>query len=377
MAYILKQYDTPLLRFETTRTLSGVSARILWVNEEKKYLLPLDLECNEESLLRWMKRRTIPANRAYVQNFLSKLGLNEKDYLGIIEICKGLSLNDSYWIVDEDFDGSFAKNNLYDNRFSRVLSYIAFTGYGSSVNTSLLSSPEFTTNGMLPKAWRRKDGKIYLYKGGTVGFANSGKEPYSEFYAYQVAQAMGITAVQYGLSKWKDRLCSTCEIFTSKDTSFMPIGRLVTSGGIEAVISYYQALGNEYTSALADMFVFDAIICNTDRHFGNFGFLVDNETNKIVAPAPLFDHGLSLFHYEFDEDMDDLIAKANVLMPATYTSFKKMANRMISGAQRSKLHKLANFKFKKHSKYNLSYRRLEALSRFVAQRASLLLGEQP
>ena len=81
------------------------------------------------------------------------------------------------------------------------------------------SSPEFTTNGMLPKCWRRVSGKVYLYKDGTEGASNTGFEPYSEFYAAQVAQAMGINAIPYNLSKWKGRLCSTCELFTSKDVS--------------------------------------------------------------------------------------------------------------------------------------------------------------
>ena len=44
---------------------------------------------------------------------------------------------------------------------------------------------------------------------------------------------MGLSYVNYGLSKWKGKLCSTCELFTSLDTSFIPIGRLVESGGIE------------------------------------------------------------------------------------------------------------------------------------------------
>ena len=60
------------------------------------------------------------------------------------EDSKGLSLNDVYWVVPEDFDGKFADYNLYDNRFNRILSQIVFTGYGSSVKSSLLSSPEFT-----------------------------------------------------------------------------------------------------------------------------------------------------------------------------------------------------------------------------------------
>ena len=55
-------------------------------------------------------------------------------------------------VVEEGFEGSFSQYNLYENRFGRVLGLIAFTGYGSSVRTSLASCPEFTTNGMLPKA---------------------------------------------------------------------------------------------------------------------------------------------------------------------------------------------------------------------------------
>ena len=39
------------------------------------------------------------------------------------------------------------------------------------------------------------------------------------------------------------------------------------------------------------MMVFDALICNVDRHLNNFGVLVDNRTNKIKCMAPLFDHG--------------------------------------------------------------------------------------
>lgn len=251
MSYILKQYDTDLLRFDMQKDIDGVSAQILSVNEKNRSLLPLDLELSDYGLAKWLKRRTIPSNRAYVQNFLAKLGLNEKDTKGIIDFCKGLSLNDCYWVIEDNFKGKFAENNLYDNRFSNVLSQIAFTGYGSFQKLSLRSSPEFTTNGMLAKCWRRVDGKIILFKSGTEGFANSGNEPYCEYYAYQVASAMGINAGQYGLSKWKGRLCSTCELFTSKEYSFMPIGNIVKVGGIKAVIEYYKSLGDNFYNVLS------------------------------------------------------------------------------------------------------------------------------
>ena len=174
MNYELRHFNTPLVRFSATEDSNTPEIDILWSNEEKNHLLPLDLEFSNEGLSKWLKHRTIPKNRAYVHNFLSKCGLNLNRPINIIRVSKGLSLNDCYWIVEEGFEGTFEKYNLYDNRFSKVLALIAFTGYGSSVRTSLASCPEFTTNGMLPKCWRRSEGIIRLYKGGTSGACNTG-----------------------------------------------------------------------------------------------------------------------------------------------------------------------------------------------------------
>ena len=274
MNYELKHFNTTLVRFSATEDTAAPDINILWVNEECRDLLPLGMELNGSGIAKWLKQRTIPKNRAYVNSFLSKCGLHINRPMNIIRVSKGLSLNDCYWVVEEGFNGTFEKYNLYDNRFSQLLALIAFTGYGSSVRTSLVSCPEFTTNGMLPKCWRRVNGTIRLYKGGTSGASNTGCEPYSEFYAAQIAEAMGINSVSYNLSKWKGELCSVCDLFTSKDYSYLPIGRMVTAGGMEAVREYYQSLGKEYIDALNAMLVFDAVIFNTDRHFGKTRCLI-------------------------------------------------------------------------------------------------------
>ncbi|WP_163535142.1 hypothetical protein [Helicobacter suis] len=41
--------------------------------------------------------------------------------------------------------------------------------------------------------------------------------------------------------------------------------------------------------AFEDLLLFDTLIGNTDRHLGNFGMLIDNNTNEFVRPAPIFD----------------------------------------------------------------------------------------
>lgn len=376
MNYILKQFDKPLLKFSATTDTSEPEIQILWIDEGNRSLLPLDLALTPEGLSRWLRRRTIPKNRAYVHNLLAKCGLNLNRPLSIINICKGLSLNDCYWVVQEDNDDVFEKINLYDNPFSNVLAELAFTGYGSSLRSSLFSSPEFTTNGMLRKCWRRIGGKVYLYKGGTEGASNTGFEPYSEFYAAQIAAAMGVRAIPYGLSRWKGVLCSTCELFTSKEYSYIPVGHLVTKGGMDAVKAYYESLGAEFMAALHEMLVFDAVICNVDRHFGNFGVMVDNRTNTVVSPAPLFDHGNSLFNFAgmdvwtSDVTLEDYI---ETLAPSVYDDFLGTAKSALTPELREKLRHLLTFRFKKHSRYNLPEKRLRMIEKQVQKRARVLL----
>lgn len=377
MIYELRHFDTALMQFSATEDTSSPEIEILWVNEEKRALLPLDMTADSDSISRWLRHRTIPKNRAYVHSFLSKCGLNLNRPMSILSVSKGLSLNDCYWVVEEGFEGSFAEYNLYDNRFSRVLGLIAFTGYGSSVRTSLASCPEFTTNGMLPKCWRRESGSIKLYKGGTCGASNTGNEPYSEYYAAQIAEILDINAIGYGLSKWQGELCSTCELFTSKDYSFIPVGRLVTKGGMKAVREYYVSLGEEFVSALDDMLVLDAVICNVDRHFGNFGFLVDNRTNKIAAPAPLFDHGNSLFNLAGRDTLSSgkaLDEYAETLVPCVYDDFIGTAKNVLSNRHREGLRRLLDFQFKRHSRYNLDKKRLYLIEGQIHKRTKELLG---
>ena len=118
-----------------------------------KNLFPLDLDLTDDGILKWLERRVIPKNRAFVDEILKTLGLSLNNTKGIIDVCKGLSLNDSYWVVPADFNGTFKEFNLYENRFSEVLSLVAYTGVGTA-NQAFTTSPELTTQGMLRKAWR-------------------------------------------------------------------------------------------------------------------------------------------------------------------------------------------------------------------------------
>lgn len=374
-SYSLRLYDDELLTFNLEeKGLEGLKSHIISVNEDNKNLFPLDLELTDDGIIKWLERRVIPKNRAFVDEILKTLGLSLNNTKGIIDVCKGLSLNDSYWVVPSDFNGSFKEYNLYENRFSEVLSLVAYTGVGT-VNQAFTTSPELTTQGMLRKAWRFiEDDGIYLYKGGTEGFANSGNEPYSEYYACQIAKAMGLYAVEYDLENWKGILASKCEIFTDIDTSFIPIGRIVKSGGIKACLDYYENMGEDCAEFLKSMLVCDAVIYNEDRHFGNFGVLRDNKNGMIIGPAPIFDNGLSLFNYAMDNDIKDLENYAKTRSNPYGVSYESICAEVMGTKQKNQLRKLIDFKFTRHPSINLPEERLIAIEKHIQSRVRKLLA---
>lgn len=373
--YSLRLYDTELMKFSMEkRGLSGLVAEILTVNQEQKHLLPLDMEYTNEGIVKWLEKRIIPKNRTFVDEILKTLGLSHNDTQGIIDICKGLSLNDSYWVVPKEFTGKFSQYNLYENRFSEMLALVAYTGAGRSREV-FSTSPELTTNGMLPKAWRfvENDG-ICLYKGGTMGASNSGREPYCEYYASQIAQTMKLNAVQYELENWKGITASKCALFTDINTSYIPIGRIIKTGSIAACLEYYEKMGKNFSEQIHSMLIFDALIYNEDRHFGNFGILRDNHTGEIISPAPIFDNGLSLFCYAGHEDILNLEEYAKTRSNPYHVSFEEVCAEVMGTKQKEQLRRMIGFKFTRHPSINLPEEHLKAIETCLAKRVRKLLS---
>ncbi len=376
--YYLKLYDENLISFNMENKL-GLTISNIKVLSPNKNIFPIKLrdEVNEERLENFIKSRIIPKNRAFVQNILEVVGLNINDKKAIVDVSKGLSLTDSYWIV-QDETLKFADYNLFDNDFSLVLSLVAFTGYSSKIR-ELITSPEFSTNGMLPKAWRRIDGKIYLYKGSTESyhFANTGFEPYSEFYASEIAKRMGIAYVAYDLCHWHHFLASTCELFTNKDISYVQIGDVVSRGGIKAIYEYVKEIGFE--EEFSNMILFDALVMNTDRHFGNFGLLRDNKTGKFTNFAPVFDNGESLLCKALPNVFDDFeefkkyIIRDEVNISYYGVSYNDLVKEFCHKSHIKMLRKLLDFKFTRHSKYNLPVKRLKCLDYMIQSRAKMFI----
>lgn len=380
--YRLMKKNKTLLYFELSWDFLGqISCSIESFSDESKVVLPypLQAELTPSSLLKWLSRRFIPRNRKFVEDIISSLGnYDEPRLIKLLDVTKGLSLTDDYWVLGEYQDLRWEDCNLYDNHFSEVLSEIAFTGYKGKYRV-VSSSPEFTTDGMLPKCWRRINNKVYLFKGGTDGAANAGNEPYAEFYASQVAEAMGIDHVSYDLEVWKGTLCSVCELFTNKDKSY--VSAYDFFGETTTVLDMLRKSKGSMRDSLLDIMVFDMVILNTDRHYGNFGFIVNNSTGKIEKVAPVFDNGMSLLHQALDSDFKDesFLESYFELREVTfayieYNSFD-LVRALIGPTQIERLRKLFNFKFRKHSKYNWSDKRLGFLEGIIRNNARNLVSK--
>ena len=109
--YILKNKDREVLCFETaekSERLDNLSTHFTYIANVKiidNHLLPYDFVRQEnnslmDNLKEWINKRKVPKNRAFVNNILATLEMNEQNNLmAYIDISLGLSLNDSYWII--------------------------------------------------------------------------------------------------------------------------------------------------------------------------------------------------------------------------------------------------------------------------------------
>ncbi|WP_080797037.1 HipA domain-containing protein [Arabiibacter massiliensis] len=393
--YELRLFDQVLIVFRMSRGEYGdLSVEVLSTDSSANRLLPLSFagEATDERLFEWIRRRRIPKNRAYVDEILKSCGIESDDAKSIIDVSKGLSLNDSYWVVPQGLEGTFAEWNLYENEMSTALQLVAYTGVASDALADGGIPSELTNSGMFPKAWRARGSKRFLYKAGHLfEGANVGKEPYSEYLASQIAYRIGIDAVPYDLALWRGKLCSTCELFCSKDVAFVPFGFAVSSErfknmNLREALAYFAGLGEGELEKFKSMLVFDALICNEDRHMGNYGVLRDGSTGVVQGMAPLFDHNMALFAGAMPDELNvgAMMGKASIGRGAFAPSLDEQAALVIGPVQKQQLERLDGFAFERHSVMDefeegdtrnfFSDERISILNDYVARRAETLLA---
>lgn len=158
--YILQLYDTDLLTFSLSEHgVEGLKAQIHEINQVERSRFPLEMELSDAGLLKRLQRRVIPKNCAQIVEILKTFDLSINDTRGIIDVCKGLSLNDSFWAVPKGFAETFASTTSMKIGSQKSCPWQPTQ---KSVDADFTTSPELTTNGMLSKGWQFIEGGRHL-----------------------------------------------------------------------------------------------------------------------------------------------------------------------------------------------------------------------
>ena len=302
--YLLMNKDNVLLEFHINEDLLNR----LEIISTYSNLLEFS---SEERFQFWLDSRVIPTNRNHIDEVLQSINVKEYSSFDILKINHACSLNDTFWIKEINEKNIWGDElkwkdvSLYRG-FKESLGIISFFGNTSSLG-GRLKTPELTTQGMLGKAWRWIDGTIKLYKKGTSGGCNTGNEPYSEVMASYLLDIVGIPHINYELKNWSIVLCSVCDLYTNESIGYLTMAEYLSNKygsnlkwTYNLVLKEMQDLGLE--KQFKDMLIFDYLILNKDRHFKNFGLLVDNDSRNILGFMPLFDHGYSLGNFALNEE---------------------------------------------------------------------------
>jgi len=301
-----------VLAFSHERSVLGDSYKILSIDAPGQ--LPIDFRGEgldlDAVLSDWVERRTLPVNRHHLDAILGAINLTNR--FDVLCYSHGLSLNDTFWVQEETEVLNFDDINLYDNPFDEALGWIAFTGLPSNISRNL-STPELTTEGVLPKYWQRINTRdILLCKGGTEGYSNAGLEPFAETIAYLVGKRIEFPTIPYHLERRNKKPVSVSHLFTSKEYGLLPASRYfaykapyIRNMSLPLAIDYMTKDLRDI-KPFYDMCFFDYIIENSDRHLNNWGFTVDNKTQRLSGFAPIWDNGMSL-DYERPKDVSSKI----------------------------------------------------------------------
>ena len=268
-------------------------------------------QIDRSELNKWVKGRSIPASRQNLELLFEALDIFNSAALTFESY--GLSLSDQYWIKPVGMDSTWESVNYFENEFSDDIGEILFQNKDASDFNVDMSSPDNTLDGVLRKKWTIQNEKRILVKGSDDSIE---QEPYNEVVAARIMAKLNIPHTPYTLTSMRGKAYCLCENFVNKDTELITAGRVqnvmkqsFAHDKYQHLLKCCEFLGmGDMRHHFEQMMVIDYIIANTDRHWGNFGFIRDANTLEYQGFAPIYDSGTSLWNKN-QEVIDITISK--------------------------------------------------------------------
>lgn len=273
---------------------------------------------NMDNIRRWFAQRTLSLSRSNAKKLFNLVNFAQLEdtynKYNIAVTCRGISVLDKYWVRFDEIDRDIGWDNvdIKRNHLNEIVAQVALHGDSLTFQGSF-NTPEFTTKGIFPKAWRRhNDGNLWLHKLGINGSNHSR----IEVMVSDILDKCNVDHVHYEAGIDDGQYVCMCPCISNDKYSVISAHE-------------YNLYCNENNLNLIDeimridhdgyykMHIVDYLICNHDRHPHNWGFYMNNETMEVDSLHPLFDHN-NAFDNKF------LPNQRNVINPA-YKDMKHKA----------------------------------------------------
>ncbi len=248
----------------------------------------------------WCATRLLTMDRKYAKEILNSIGksqaVTDRGRAGIAIAYHALSLTDVYWVKRQYERVLFSDINLFEHSLSDAFVDVSLRGRSFTVRNAELIDPrdaagDIATQGVAPKAWILRNGTFRLLKNGDK------RDVEAELLASRILDCFCFDHVQYTPDTYEGIDVSSSEIITSLDRSIVSM-EYIDIYAMNHDQDYYRMVLDRDPYAYHAMNIADYLIGNNDRHWGNWGFWVDNETNAIQKLHPLMDFNKAFLAYE-------------------------------------------------------------------------------
>ncbi len=251
----------------------------------------------------WCSSRLLTRDRKYAKEIMNSIGamqaVTDKDRAMIAISYHCLSLTDVFWVKIDREELEYSQISLYRHSLSNAFADVSLRGISLTVqNAKLISDQDVAgdigTQGVVPKAWIRREDGFYLFKDGDE------RDVKAELLASKIVDCFDVDHVSYSKDFFSDCEVSKCKIVTSEEYGIIPFEYVSVycenhdKDPLEFVLKH-----DSYQFYM--MNIIDYLIGNTDRHWGNWGFLVNNANNKLVRLHPLMDYNKAFLSYDTTE----------------------------------------------------------------------------
>lgn len=241
---------------------------------------------NKTSFNDWVRGRCFDSSRANVRLMKRILNIRTGNSYEMAIRFHAISLTDHFWCrSDCEEDLIYECVSSLDDRLSRSALF------GEYVEFYRDNTPEVSNLGSFEKCWKRENGVWFLKK-----LANE-NELISEIFVSCLCEVIGLPNAFYEYDEINN--CVSSKNFLRVNEDLQEIKDVLgEDDDFETSYLLISSLGDNFIKQYFDLLFMDAVCYNFDRHTGNYGFITDSNTGKIISLTPNYDNNNSLISRE-------------------------------------------------------------------------------